>query len=419
MSSQVEISAAANSAPPPLHDRRRAWAGRLTFWILVLGLIGLNAWWLWESRPLESLGAISGWVNQKRLDEAEAELRRWLRQSPNHGEARALLSRVLAARGDFLGSARQWHRVPLWWPTKGEALLLEGRAYLKADRARGAEAAWQACLVDDPLHRIPADTLMAAASELIGLYQLEGRDEEAQAVLWELYERADPSAHPSLLARLLRLHLEHEAPGGDAVATLRRFVAATPNDWEARRALARAEQALGQSAAATRDVLACLNAQPANLRVWRDRLAILLAQGDLKGLAASLAHLPPDADQDGEIWKYRGLACVCREDWRGAAEAFAQALKHQPGDAESHDQLAGLAERVGDPRQAESHRRQSQALRAARTELPDALRDALLAVRNPQTGPPGAIRRLVSLCKTLGRSREAEAWSRFLPPAPP
>jgi len=418
MSSEVEVDGASNFAPRLVRAGKRVWAGRLAFWILILGLIGLNAWWVWDARPLESSRTISGWIDRKHLNEAERELCRCLRQSPYHGEARTLLARVLTARGDFLGSAKQLHQVPRWWPTKGEALVLEGQAFLMADRARNAEAAWKACLADDPLHLVPAATLAAAARELIGLYRLEGRDDEARAVLWGLYDRAEPAAHPSLLARLFRLHLEHEAPA-DAAATLRRFIETTPDDWEARRALARAEQARGQSAEASRHILACLNAQPTSLRVWRDRLAILLARGDLGGLTAAVAQLPPDADHDGELWKYRGLARVSREDWTGAADAFAEALKHQPGDAESHDHLARVAERLGDPNQADWHRRQSHALQAARTELAQALRDALQAIRNPRPGPTAAVTRLISLCKTLGLSREAEAWSRFLPPSAP
>jgi tetratricopeptide (TPR) repeat protein len=418
MSSEVEVDGASRFAPQLVRAGKRIWAGRLAFWILILGLVGLNAWWVWDARPLESSTTISGWIERKHLNEAERELRRWLRQSPYHGEARTLLAQVLAARGDYLGSAKQLHRVPRWWPTKGEALVLEGQAFLNADRARDAEAAWKACMVDDPLHLVPAPSLATAARELIGLYRLEGRDDEARAVLWTLYDRAEPASHPSLLARLLNLYLEHEPPA-DAADMLRHLIETTPDDWEARRALARAEQARGQSAEASRHILACLNAQPTSLRVWRDRLAILLAQGDQKGLTAAVAQLPPDADHDAELWKYRGLTAVSREDWTAAANAFAEALKHQPGDAKSHDHLARIAERLGNPNQADWHRRQSHALQAARSELPHSLRDALQAIRNPRPVPTAAVTRLISLCKTLGLSREAEAWSQFLPPSAP
>jgi tetratricopeptide (TPR) repeat protein len=418
MPSKIEAGRAYSAPSRSARAGGYRWAGRSAIWIVILAVSGLNAWWAWDARSLESLQSLARWVDQKRLNDAERELRRWLRQSPHHGEARMLLARVLAARGDLLGSATELHRVPSWWPNKGEALFLEGEAFLGADRARDAEAAWKASLADDPLHAIPVASLTAGARELLELYQLEGRGDEARAVLWSLHDRADPASRATLLARLLNLDRERAAPE-DAAARLRRFVNTVPDDWEARRALARAEQALGRGVEASRQILACLNARPADLRTWRDRLAILRAQGDLQGLAVAVAHLPADADHDGELWKDRGLARVFRQDWTGAAAAFDRGLKVQPDDAECHDRLAVIAERLEDAKQAEWHRRQSQDLHAAQAELPQALRNALQAIRAPQTGhpaPPKAIERLAALCKALGRSREAEAWSDLLSP---
>jgi thioredoxin-like negative regulator of GroEL len=416
MVSEVSPDRVSSSAPRRSRGAGRGWIAGLSFWILTLALIGLNGWWTWDNRPLESLSTISGWIDQNRLADAESETRRWLRQSPHHGQARILLSRVLAARGDFLGSAEQLHAVPVWWPTKGEVLFLEGQNFLKADRARDAEAAWKATLADDPLHPVPAPSVTAAALELTKLYALEGRDDEAREILWRRYGLAESSGRQFFLAKLLRLDLERATPE-DTAAALLRYVNATPDHWEARRALARAEQSLGQRALASRDILACLNAQPNDLRTWRDWLAILLAQDDVDGLAAAVARLPPDADHDGKCWKYRGLACVHRQDWRQATDAFEQSLKLEPGDAECHNQLAEIAERLGDPKQAAWHREQSQTLAAASAELPRALNDALQSVRNAMTEPPPVFARLVALYKTLGHTQQAEAWSRFLSPS--
>jgi hypothetical protein len=53
-------------------------------------------------------------------------------------------------------------------------------------------------------------------------------------------------------------------------------------------------------------------------------------------------------------------------------------------------------------------------LAAASTELATALDDALHSVRDAITEPPPVFARLVALYKTLGRTQQAEAWSRFL-----
>ena len=63
-----------------------------------------------------------------------------------------MLAKVLGAGETCLGCARQLHEVPYWWPTKAEALFHEGQAYLMANRAKDAEACWQAIMQEDPLH---------------------------------------------------------------------------------------------------------------------------------------------------------------------------------------------------------------------------------------------------------------------------
>ena len=418
MLSEVSPDRVSSSAPRRFRCAGRARIGWLSFWTLTLTLIGLNVWWTWDKRPLESLSTISGWIDQNRLTDAEREARRWLRQSAHHGQARILLSRVLAAKGDFLNSAKQLHEVPVWWPTKGEVLFLEGQNFLKANRARDAEAAWKAALTDDPLHPVPAASVTAAALELTKLYVLEGRDDEAREVLWKRYAVADLSGRQFFVAKLLRFDLERATPE-NAAGTLLNYVKATPDDWQARRALARAEQSLGQRELASRNIQACLTAQPNELSTWRDWLGILVAQNEFDGLAAVLAKLPPDADRDGKCWKYRGLTRVHHQEWKQAADAFEQSLKLDPGDAECHDRLALINERLGDPKQAAWHRQQSQALSVASAELSAALNEALQSIRNAMTDPPPVFARLVALYKTLGQTQQAEAWSRFISPSGP
>jgi hypothetical protein len=76
-----------------------------------------------------------------------------------------------------------------------------------------------------------------------------------------------------------------------------------------------------------RDILARLNGKPNDLRTWYDRLAILLAQNDRNGLTAAVSQLPPDADHDGNCWKYRGFARVHRRESKEAADAIEQSLE--------------------------------------------------------------------------------------------
>src|SRR5438309_1204888 len=102
---------------------------RLAYWPVVLGLVALNLWWLWDARPLPNLKAVQGWIGVEReagsrqvawydLTDvprdnrgAIAVLKRAVRHSPNDPEARLLLGRALGAAKDYLGCAEQLRSV--------------------------------------------------------------------------------------------------------------------------------------------------------------------------------------------------------------------------------------------------------------------------------------------------------------------
>src|SRR5262249_6944573 len=172
-------------------------------------------------------------------------LREHLRRAPHDGAARMMLARVLAARGDLAGCARELHQVPTWWPRKPEALYRAGQAYLRMDRARDAEAAWLAVIDAAPLHPADPAVFHDASQELLRLYAAEDRWDDAHVLLWKIYDLAAPADRPAVLAMRIRSELERIAPTA-SVPLLKRYVAADPADWEARRALANAERALGQ-----------------------------------------------------------------------------------------------------------------------------------------------------------------------------
>ena len=59
-----------------------------------------------------NIESIEQLIARGKHDEAIAALRAHLRRSPRDGQARMLLARSLAARGDLLGCASELHRVP-------------------------------------------------------------------------------------------------------------------------------------------------------------------------------------------------------------------------------------------------------------------------------------------------------------------
>jgi tetratricopeptide (TPR) repeat protein len=434
MGSDADLIPTAVAAPPtddpapPAPGRvearptRAGRVARLGSWALVLALFGLNGWWAWEdARPVVGLKVIAAWVQRGHHDAAQAALRDRLRRSPHDGEARILLARALAARGDVIGCAEQLHRVPSWWPGKREAQYREGQAYMEANRARPAEAAWLACLEDDPLHPTPPAYVGDARRELLKLYAEQGRWDELRDVVWRAYDLADPIGPVRLLAMLLRAELERIDPQIAAVA-LRRYVDADPDDWESRRALARNEQLLGYPEAATRHLRACLAARPDDPRVWRDWLWLLHEQGDGGGLAAAVARLPATVGGDAEIAKYRGLVRERAGDLPGAAAAYAEAARLAPFQQAYQMHLARVEARLGHRDRAAAHLRAAEPMRAARAELRDAYVRYAEVMSRPHPDRvelSAATARLADLCRTLGWTRAAEAWTRLIPPPSP
>jgi tetratricopeptide (TPR) repeat protein len=375
-----------------------------------------NAWWYWrDTRPLPDINAISEWMRREQYPQAEAALWELLRRSPHDAEAHILLARVLAARGDALGCARQLHAVPYWSPRKAEALLREGQSYLMNDRARDAEVAWLELIKDDPLHPVDRNLFHDGCRELLKLYAIEDRWEDAYPVIWTAYDRADPADRPALLTMRMRPELERITPK-ESITLLRRYATAAADDWEALRALAHAELALGFHAEAARHYQACLMGHPNDVRAWRDYLAMLLEQGDLDAFLALLEKPPPSAEDEPETWMYRGVAREKAGDWQAAAEHYRKAIELNPTTPKYYYRLATAEERLGLHEQATAHRGRTKQMNEARSQLPAAYADYFAARDANQSHAPDlatACRHLAVICDTLGWSRAAQAWNRL------
>ena len=200
---------------------------------------------------------------------------------------------------------------------------------------------------------------------------------------------------------------------------LKRYVAADPADWEARRALANAELALGQRSEALRDMRDCLDARPEDPRVWRDYLTMLQSLGEVDAFNAVLAQVPAIAETEPDLWIFRGQVRERAGDWATAAPHYRQALELNPNLLNAHYRLAIIEGRLGHSVEAAAHRKRWQELREARSELRqafDAYFDAQQRLPNDSPELLASLKRLASICQTLGWSRVAEGWSRLAGP---
>ncbi len=386
---------------------------------LILGGIALSLWWYWrDRRPVADLRTIEIWIGNRQYGRAGRSCVEHLQRTPHDGAARMMLARVLAARGDLAGCTRELHQVPSGSPQKAEALYREGQAYLLMDRARDAEAALRLVIDSDPRRSADPAIFHDASQELLALYATEDRWDDAREILWKVYDRATHVYRPTVLAMRIQYELERIAPT-ESVKALKRYVAADPTDWEARRALANAELALGQHAEALRDMQDCLHARPEDPRVWRDFLTILQRLGELDAFNAILAQVPAQAEKEPDLWIFRGQDRERASDWAAAAAHYRQALELNPNLFNAHYRLATIEGRLGHSVEAAAHRKRWQELHEARSELRHAFDmyfDAQQRLPNDHPDLLASLKRLASICQTLGWCRTAAGWSQLAIP---
>jgi tetratricopeptide (TPR) repeat protein len=407
-----DITASALRAGLRASRAGRTWWPRPIIWAVAAGALAIGVcWYARETRAKPSLATIAGWMAQQRYALAEPALREHLRCSPDDGDARTMLARLLAARGDSRACARELRRVPDWWPTKAEARFREGQTYLRINRARDAEAAWLAVVRQELPHAPPA-IFQDACLELLRLYAIEDRWEDAVPIIWTAYEHAAPADRSIWLIIRLRSELERIAHR-ETIVPLRRYVAADPEDGEALRALARAEQALGHRTEAGAHFQLCLERHRDDARAWRDYLAMLLAQGDWEAFLDLLAKVPPAAESEPQLWHYRGLDREWQGDLQSAAGLYRQAAARSPFVVEYHYRLALAEGRLGRAEAAAEHHQRAHRLREARSRLPEVFARYLNG-RDQRDGVGRdslvtALERLTSTCEALGWKRAAEA----------
>jgi tetratricopeptide (TPR) repeat protein len=296
---------------------------------------------------------------------------------------------------------------------------MEGGAFKECDRMRDAEAAWKAIVADDPLHPVDSRLATAAVRDLLELFAVEGRRDEMVRLIWTSYDRTDdPGERERLLNMRLRMELNRIVPAV-AAAKMETYLAADPQDSEARRGLARAKLALNLSDEARRHLETCLRERPEDPLCWADYLELLHTTGDLEGLRRAAARLPEAASQHPAVLKYRARLLELDHRWAEAADLYERILRALGPDRETYYRLALVEDRLGRRETAQAHRRRWQDMSTARTGLNEAYQEVLDLQQSDRASPRfhAAVRRLARICEALGWNRDAEGWGQLVPPA--
>jgi Flp pilus assembly protein TadD len=255
-------------------------------------------------------------------------------------ESLAALARAQARLG--LGAARETaERAVLAGPGSAAAHVARGDALLAAHLAPDAEAAYRQAALLDPAS-VSAHAGLAAA--LVARGRADAALEAARAAT-----RADPrSAEGQAALGLATLAQDPADAAARAVVVAQQAVFLEPTNPLPKHVLGRVFESRGQleqARAAYGEAAALDPSWPApRLAV----LAVRLREGDADGALAALRALSGELRAAGEAELLLGRLLAKKEEWAGAAGAFARAAALLPGLAEAHALEAEAAYQAGD-----------------------------------------------------------------------
>jgi tetratricopeptide (TPR) repeat protein len=379
-------------------------------YLVGVALLGLAGWRIaadWE--PIPEVARLEALANRGDVEAAERGLLRVVERSPRHGDAWRTLARLRARRGDLRGCAEALAAIPTWWPDKRAAWFLEGQSWLGLNLARRAEAAWRACVEDDPHRPLAPEYLNGAAKALVALYILQERLPEVHAVMEQVQIQSAPEERAAILGTRMRAETDRIEPR-EAVEILGRYVAADPEDGASRLARARALSALRRYDEADAVLDEWLRRHPGDPEGLVTRVRLLDERSDFEGLERAVAALPAGLDDDPYVVQARGVIAESRGELEAAEGAFRRALELAAFDAQAHFRLARVLRRLGRVEEAEAEQAAYRAIRAAREEVPGAINE--LAGVGTRGGPEAKALygRLAGICETVGWADLARAW---------
>ncbi len=279
-------------------------------------------------------------------------------------------------------------------PEAGEDAALgcasAGQVLLQMRHASAAEAQFRRALQIDP-------ALLSAHEQLAYLLSIEGRRFESLEHLFALV-RGDRFTSETLIL------LGNHAAVLDRSDELKQFRQAAPDDFMPLLGAARLAIRHTRPDEARRLLEQVLAQAPNQIEAQAELGQILFAEGGPE-FTRWLLEAAPAAEAHPDVWMTRGLWAKQRQDTRGAARCFWEALQRDPLHQAAAYQLAQEIESLGEAKAA-----QELGERAAQLERLARLMD-LLYVNHDN---PRLLRQAAELTESLGCIWEACAWRKLI-----
>jgi Flp pilus assembly protein TadD len=395
---------------------------RILAWLAIslgIGGLGWGAWGSLRSHP--SLDGAIELAEAGRLEEAEARVRAYLAAGPNDVAANLLLAQILLKRPDppstqgeqrGAGSAEVAldHLRRVRPVNRRMAVTLElcrGMALDRLLRFDEAEAAWLAALKVDL-------TAPEVGWNLLHLYYLQGREEEAHRLALRLY-RVEPDPHDRalLLLELLRADARPPAPGS-VVRLFKPVVQRHPGDLQSAMALGLAQTRAGTIEEGIEQLRRVLRSHPDRAEAWDSLLTGLDESGQLNVMEEELDRLPPALSGSPRLFKHRARVAQGSNRWKDAVDLYRRAQAAEPYNRAVEYRLSRALRHVGETVEAERIeqrvRRRDVAIQLIRPLYDQAIETPGLGTR-PH---PELYQRIADAREQMQLLDEARAWHRLV-----
>jgi len=386
----------ARHEPPGRTTGQHAARGRRPGWIWLTGPSAIAlvlAFWGYRATQHEAVNLDADWSRAEqdfragRYHEVESALGRLGRLRKPTPLDRFLRAQLAVVRKQPALALTALAEVPDDHYMGSQARLMAGQVELRRDRARYAEAFFQAALRLDR-------GLIQAHRELIYIYGMQLRRAELSAEFLALSESTELTAENVFHWCLLRNNSWE--PSG-AVATLAQFVAADPDDRWSRLALAENYRRMCLHAESESTLAALPQEDPEAIAI-RAQTALDLSDQDRAERLLGSGRI-----DDPVLAALRGRLALSRRDTRSALHHFQVAYAADP---ESHETIFGLLSTLAITDEGAA----ALPLRDTARNL-ERLNTLIQRAATPQARrDPVLLRELGAACAALHRNAEARAW---------
>jgi tetratricopeptide (TPR) repeat protein len=191
---------------------------------------------------------------------------------------------------------------------------------------------------------------------IVPTYLLEGRLDDAldliEARLQHSQQEGEGASHTAIVLARLHFDLEHPSNSVDTTrADLERAGRHTPDDdriW-----LGRANLAIrsGNFEEAARWLNDCERLRPGDLPVWKARLRLAMAAGQVARVMEALRHLPASTTKEAEVHRIRAWLARHQGDPAVEQQELTLALAAAPADRRALERLSEIAKAAGQTEQ--------------------------------------------------------------------